>query len=60
MKSLLLEVMPVCAGIQYNGAYSAFYKHEKERFIRVVLEIKPERIKIITFYIIEKYQMPKL
>lgn len=59
LRKLLLGAVPIKAGIQYNGAYAVFYKHEKERFIRVLIDIKPDKIKIITFYIIEKYQLPK-
>ena len=45
-------------GIQYNGCYAVFYKYEKQRFIKIIIDIKTDKIYVVTFYVIEKNQLP--
>ena len=60
IKDYLLLRTPYLAGIQRNKCYAVFYRYQKKRFIRIILNISPKEIEIVTFYIIEHYQLPKL
>ncbi len=60
IKDYLLEKDPYFVGIQYNGCYAVFYKYEKKDFIRIILDIKPNKIEVITFYVIDLSQVPKI
>ena len=35
-----------------------FYKYVKKRFIRIIINMKVDVIHIVTFYVIEKNQLP--
>ena len=59
IEEFLLEKIPVRVGIQKNGNYSAFYRFAKQRYIRIILSFKPDRIKVITFFIVEKDKLPR-
>ncbi len=54
----LFEEIPVLVGIQKNGRYSVFYKHTKQRYMKIIIIIKVDRIEIVTIYVIEKSQLP--
>ena len=56
---LLLEI-PRLVGIQYNRSYAVFYKYQKKRFIRIILDVGLDKIEVVTFYIIEEYQLPRI
>lgn len=58
IKEYLFEAVPVLVGIQYNGCYAAFYKYIKQRIIRIILDMKADKIHVVTFYVIERNQMP--
>jgi hypothetical protein len=58
IKQMLLNDIPILAGIQHNGCYTAFYKHKNKRFIKLILDIKADRIEVVTFYVIEEKQLP--
>ncbi len=58
IRQTLLNDIPVLAGIQYNGCHSAFYKHKNKRFMKIILDIKADKIEVVTFYIIEEKQLP--
>lgn len=58
IRQILLNGVPVLAGIQHNGCYAAFYKHENKRFIKIILDVRIDRIEVVTFYIIEGKQLP--
>jgi len=60
IKNYILDKKPVLAGIQYNNCYTVFYKYENKRFIRIVLDISVGEIDIVTFYIIDKNQVPQI
>ncbi len=59
IKDLILEGIPIFVGTQFNGCYAVFYSFDKE-IIRITLDIQLNRINIVTFYIIDKNQMPKI
>ena len=48
----VLNQKPLLVGVQQNGLYAAFYKYG-QKVVRLILEIAPEKIKIVTFYFIE-------
>lgn len=54
LKHILLDEIPVQVGLQYNGNYAATYKHKKQRFIRLIIDISLTEINIITFYMLDK------
>jgi len=60
IKEYILENTPVFVGVQYNDRWATFYKHKKKRFIRIILHILPESIKVVTFYILEPDQIPRI
>jgi hypothetical protein len=58
IKQMLLNDIPVLAGIQHNGCYAVFYKHENKRFMKIILDMKADRVEVVTFYVIEGKQLP--
>lgn len=58
IKLELLNEIPVLAGIQHNGCHAAFYKHKNNRFMKIILDMKADRIEVVTFYTIEGKQLP--
>ena len=59
LKEYLLNEIPLLVGIQHNNAYAVFYKYQKN-VLRITLEIQPTQINAITFYIIDKNQLPRI
>ncbi len=60
LKRLLLEEEPILVGIQYNNNYAVFYDYKENRVIRIMLDIKPKEIQIVTFYIMDRNKIPRL
>ncbi len=58
LKGYIFDSEPVIIGVQHNGCYSAFYKHEKQRFLRIILDIRAHEVHVVTFYVIERNQLP--
>lgn len=58
IKEYIFDYEPVMVGIQHNGCHAVFYKHEKQRFLRIILDIRAHNICVVTFYMIEKNQLP--
>ena len=46
-------------GIQYNNNYAIFYQHEKN-VLKIIIELQPLKINVITFFIINANQIPRL
>lgn len=59
IKEYLLGATPNLVGLQYNENYAVFYKYGKDT-LRIILNIEPERINIVTFYIIDNNQKPRI
>ncbi len=59
LKEYILNEVPLVVGIQFNKNYTVYYKHKKKDILRLILEIKLDKIEIVTFYIIDEKQMPK-
>lgn len=52
---------PFLVGIQENGNYAVFYKYKKNKFLRIIIDIREIRkVNIVTFYFIEEWQIPKI
>ena len=54
---ILTKETPRGVGLQKNGRYAAFFR-KKEGYIRIILELKEDRLEIITF--INTDTMPNL
>ncbi|MBI2232925.1 MAG: hypothetical protein HYU56_03310 [Candidatus Aenigmarchaeota archaeon] len=59
-RDILLNQKPILAGLQYNGTSSLFYDFEDNKLLRIMIIFISGRIRVITFYTIEKHQLPKL
>ena len=60
LKEYLKTKIPIFAGIQYNRNYAVFYDYSKNEAIRLILDMQPNKIEIVTFYIIDKSEIPRL
>lgn len=60
IKEYITGKNPLLAGIQNNGLYAVFYDYKKGEAIRLILDIQPNKIEIVTFYIVDKEQIPRL
>ena len=59
LRKILLNNKPFLAGIQHNGNHALFYKYQKKN-LKIVVNIDNRKIKIVTFYFIEEWQIPKI
>ena len=46
-------------GLQKNGCYAVFYRYGND-ILRVILDMQINKIEIVTFYIIDKKQLPEI
>ena len=60
LKEYLTSKVPILVGIQYNFNYAVFYDYSKQKALRIIIDIKPDKIKIVTFYLTEKNEMPRI
>jgi len=60
LKEYLLAKVPILAGIQHNRNYAVFYDYSKNEALRLILDIQADKIEIVTFYIIDKSEIPRL
>lgn len=60
LKQFILHETPLLAGLQFNRKYAVFYKYKENTALRMILDILPARIMVVTFYIISMEQMPRL
>lgn len=56
---ILLKDHPFLVGIQENNNYAVFYKHQGKN-LRIILRLESQKIKIVTFYNILEWQIPKI
>lgn len=59
VRKILLKDRPFLAGIQKNENYTAFYKHQGKN-LRMILKLETTKIKIVTFYYVFEWQIPKI
>lgn len=57
LRELIIHDEPLSVGLQQNGNYAVFYKHEK-KVIRVIIDLQNEKINIVTFYFVN--QVPRI
>ena len=60
LKEYLTAKIPILVGIQYNRGYAVFYDYSKNEALRLILDMQPNKIEIVTFYIIDKNEIPRL
>ena len=59
VRKILLEDRPFLVGIQENGNYAVFYKHQGKN-LRLIIKLESQKVKIVTFYNILEWQIPKI
>mgnify|MGYP001560881550 CR=1 FL=1 len=59
LKKILTREKPFLVGIQYNKNYAVFYKYENKN-LKMILNLGNRKVKIVTFYFIEEWQVPKI
>lgn len=59
ISEILLYQTPFLVGIQNNNSWALFYKYEKEIW-RVIVDLQIDKIYIVTFYKINREQIPKI
>ncbi len=59
IKELIFNETPFLVGVQNNGLWAVFYK-QNDNIFRIILDIQPNKIYIVTFYIIDSTQIPKI
>lgn len=59
LKKILMQEKPFLVGIQHNGNYAVFYKYENKN-LKMIVNLGNRKIKIVTFYFIEEWQIPKI
>ena len=60
LKEYLTAKIPILVGIQHNRNYAVFYDYSKNETLRLILDMQPNKIEIVTFYIIDKSEIPRL
>lgn len=60
LEEYLTSKVPILVGIQCNFNYAVFYDYSKQKALRIIIDIKPDKIKIVTFYLPEKSEMPRI
>ncbi len=59
IKELILNENPILVGIQNNGLYTVYYKKDKE-ITKLIIEVKFNKLNIVTVYKIREEQIPKI
>lgn len=59
LKEILLKKKPFLTGIQHNENHALFYKHQKKN-LKIIINVNHRKIKIVTFYFIREWQIPKI
>ncbi len=58
LRKILLNNKPFLVGIQNNGNHALFYKYQNKN-LKIVSNMN-RKIKIVTFYFIQEWQIPKI
>ena len=59
LKNFLLNEIPLKVGIQANTNHAVYYKYPQNRIIKIVISLKTNMIRIITFMVLDKEQLPR-
>ena len=57
LKRILIKEKPFLVGIQYNKNYAVFYKYQNKN-LKMIINLNNRKVKIVTFYFIEEWQIP--
>ncbi len=60
LKDFVLNKIPVEIGRQNNGNLAVLYFYEENKIIKILLDLRPNKIYIVTFYILNRQQMKEL
>lgn len=59
IKDFIISEAPILVGIQNNGLYAVFYRY-KRKILRIMLDIRTDRIIIVTFYFVSEEHIPRI
>ena len=59
VRKILLKDKPFLVGIQENDNYAVFYKHQGKN-LRMIIKLESQKVKIVTFYNILEWRVPKI
>ena len=59
IRRILLKERPFLVGIQENENHAVFYKNQGKN-LRIILKLETTKVKIVTFYYILEWQIPKI
>ena len=59
LKEIITTKRPFLVGIQHNQNYALFYKHQNKN-LKIIVNFSDRKVKIVTFYFIEEWQIPKI
>ncbi|MBR9701428.1 hypothetical protein GOV13_00735 [Candidatus Pacearchaeota archaeon] len=59
LREIITTKRPFLVGIQYNQNYAIFYKHQNKN-LKIIVNFNNRKVKIVTFYFIEEWQIPKI
>lgn len=59
LRKILTQEEPFLAGFQNNGNYAVFYKYQNKN-LKMIVNLENRKVKIVTFYFIEEWQIPKI
>jgi len=59
LRKILIKEKPFLVGIQYNKNYAVFYKYQNKN-LKMIINFNNRKVKIVTFYFIEEWQIPKI
>ena len=59
LKNILFNEIPIFVGIQHNRLWALFYRYKKE-ILKMIIDIQIDKIYIVTFYIIDETQIPRI
>jgi len=59
LRKILTQETPFLVGFQYNENYAVFYRY-KNKNLKMILALRGGKVKIVTFYFIEEWQIPKI
>lgn len=57
LRQIITKEKPFLVGLQYNGNYAAFYLYHNKT-LKIIISFKTRKVNIVTFYFINKWQIP--
>jgi len=59
VRKILLKNHPFLVGIQENDNHAVFYKYQGKN-LRMIIKLESQKVKIVSFYNILEWQIPKI